>query len=77
VDQIRQRLRMRGLRSHVMYTHNGSRLHALPLLASRSQALRYTSPPPLYPFDIYSMISSLSMFMEIKIQNICGKIPIE
>lgn len=41
VDQIRQRLRMRGLRSHVMYTHNGSRLHVLPLLASRSQALRY------------------------------------
>ncbi|CAM6021442.1 unnamed protein product, partial [Sphagnum balticum] len=41
VDQLRQRLRMRGLRSHVMYTHNGTRLHALPLLASRSQALRY------------------------------------
>jgi sucrose-phosphate synthase len=40
-DQLRQRLRMRGLRTHVIYTHNGSRLHVLPLLASRSQALRY------------------------------------
>lgn len=41
VDQLRQRLRMRGLRCHVMYCRNASRLHVLPLLASRSQALRY------------------------------------
>lgn len=41
VDQLRQRLRMRGLRCHVMYCRNSSRLHVLPLLASRSQALRY------------------------------------
>jgi len=41
VDQLRQRLRMRGLRCHVMFCRNSSRLHVLPLLASRSQALRY------------------------------------
>nr|XP_024384326.1 probable sucrose-phosphate synthase 2 isoform X2 [Physcomitrium patens] len=41
VDQLRQRLRMRGLRCHVMFCRNASRLHVLPLLASRSQALRY------------------------------------
>nr|AAZ85400.1 sucrose-phosphate synthase 2 [Physcomitrium patens] len=41
VDQLRQRLRMRGLRCHVMFCRNSSRLHVLPLLASRSQSLRY------------------------------------
>ncbi|KAG0560445.1 hypothetical protein M758_10G176100 [Ceratodon purpureus] len=41
VDQLRQRLRMRGLRCHAMYCRNATRLHLLPLSASRSQALRY------------------------------------
>lgn len=41
VDDLRQKLRMRGLRSHLMYCRNSTRLQVIPLLASRSQALRY------------------------------------
>ncbi|CAA6668386.1 unnamed protein product [Spirodela intermedia] len=41
VDDLRQKLRMRGLRCHVMYCRNSTRLQVIPLLASRSQALRY------------------------------------
>ncbi|XP_058103266.1 probable sucrose-phosphate synthase 3 isoform X1 [Magnolia sinica] len=41
VDDLRQKLRMRGLRCHLMYCRNSSRMQIIPLLASRSQALRY------------------------------------
>ncbi|XXG50311.1 hypothetical protein AAC387_Pa02g4346 [Persea americana] len=41
VDDLRQKLRMRGLRCHPMYCRNSTRLQVIPLLASRSQALRY------------------------------------
>ncbi|CAA6667899.1 unnamed protein product [Spirodela intermedia] len=41
VDYLRKKLRMRGLRCHLMYCRNSTRLQAIPLLASRSQALRY------------------------------------
>lgn len=41
VDEFRQRLRMRGLRCHPMFCRNSTQLHVIPLLASRSQALRY------------------------------------
>eukprot|EP00249_Psilotum_nudum_P018799 c26968_g1_i1 orf=498-3647(-) len=41
VDEFRERLRMQALRSHAIYCQNESKLHVLPLLASRSQALRY------------------------------------
>eukprot|EP00252_Welwitschia_mirabilis_P004258 TRINITY_DN1454_c0_g1_i1.p1 TRINITY_DN1454_c0_g1~~TRINITY_DN1454_c0_g1_i1.p1 ORF type:complete len:881 (-),score=191.96 TRINITY_DN1454_c0_g1_i1:214-2856(-) len=41
VDDFRQKLRMRGLRCHLMYCRNSTKLHVIPLLASRSQALRY------------------------------------
>lgn len=40
-DELRRQLRMRGLRCHVLYSQNCSRLRVLPLHASRSQALRY------------------------------------
>ncbi|KAL9437541.1 hypothetical protein AB3S75_023413 [Citrus x aurantiifolia] len=43
VDNIRQRLRMRGFRCNLVYTRAGSRLNAVPLFASRIQALRYLS----------------------------------
>ncbi|GMI70496.1 sucrose phosphate synthase 3F, sucrose phosphate synthase B [Hibiscus trionum] len=41
VDDLRQKLRMRGLRCHPMYCRNSTRIHVVPLLASRAQALRY------------------------------------
>lgn len=41
VDDMRQKLRMRGLRCHLMYCRNSTRMHVIPLLASRAQALRY------------------------------------
>ncbi|KAI5074307.1 hypothetical protein GOP47_0010268 [Adiantum capillus-veneris] len=41
VDEFRKRLRNQGLRCHVIYCQNSSRLHIIPLLASRAQALRY------------------------------------
>lgn len=41
VDDLRQKLRMRGLRCHPMYCSNSTRMQVIPLLASRAQALRY------------------------------------
>ncbi|XP_020110635.1 probable sucrose-phosphate synthase 2 [Ananas comosus] len=41
VDKLREKLRIRGLRCHLMYCRNSTRLQVIPLLASRSQALRY------------------------------------
>ncbi|XP_057494113.1 probable sucrose-phosphate synthase 2 [Actinidia eriantha] len=41
VDDMRQKLRMRGLRCHLMYCRNSTRMQVVPLLASRAQALRY------------------------------------
>ncbi|CAL0317507.1 unnamed protein product [Lupinus luteus] len=41
VDELRQKLRIRGLRCHPMYCRRSSRMHVIPLLASRAQALRY------------------------------------
>ncbi|KAG8633503.1 hypothetical protein MANES_18G109400v8 [Manihot esculenta] len=43
VDEIRQRLRMRGIRCSLVYTRAASRLNVIPLFASRKQALRYLS----------------------------------
>ncbi|KAE9452351.1 hypothetical protein C3L33_15748, partial [Rhododendron williamsianum] len=43
IDELRQRLRMRGFRCSLVYTHAATRLNVVPLLASRGQALRYLS----------------------------------
>ncbi|WZZ34974.1 hypothetical protein YC2023_018375 [Brassica napus] len=43
VDDLRQRLRMRGLRCNIVYTHAATRLNVIPLCASRLQAVRYLS----------------------------------
>ncbi|MQM16392.1 hypothetical protein Taro_049349 [Colocasia esculenta] len=41
VKELRKLMRIQALRCHVLYSHNGSKLHVIPVLASRSQALRY------------------------------------
>ncbi|KAI4378789.1 hypothetical protein MLD38_016220 [Melastoma candidum] len=41
VDELRQRLRLRGLRCHPIYCRSSTRLQMVPFLASRAQALRY------------------------------------
>lgn len=41
VDEFRKRLRLQGLRCHPIYCQKSSKLYVIPLLASRSQALRY------------------------------------
>ncbi|GFQ05797.1 probable sucrose-phosphate synthase 4 [Phtheirospermum japonicum] len=43
IDELRQGLRMRGLRCNLVCTHAASRLNVIPLFASRAQALRYLS----------------------------------
>lgn len=43
IDDLRQRMRMRGFRCHPVYTHAQARLNVVPLFASRAQALRYLS----------------------------------
>ncbi|KAL5993241.1 sporulation-specific protein 4 [Asimina triloba] len=43
IDNVRQRLRMRGFRCNLVYTRAGTRLNVLPLFASREQAVRYLS----------------------------------
>ncbi|EEF30424.1 sucrose phosphate syntase, putative [Ricinus communis] len=41
VKELRKLLRIQALRSHVIYCQNGTRINVIPVLASRSQALRY------------------------------------
>lgn len=41
IDELRQKLRMRGIRCNLVYTHASSRLNVIPLYASRAQALRF------------------------------------
>ncbi|KAL4566202.1 hypothetical protein LXL04_030314 [Taraxacum kok-saghyz] len=43
MDDLRQRLRMRGFRCNTVFTHAAKRLNVIPLFASRAQALRYLS----------------------------------
>ncbi|CAH1424267.1 unnamed protein product [Lactuca virosa] len=43
VDDLRQRLRMRGFRCNTVFTHAAKKLNVIPLFASRAQALRYLS----------------------------------
>ncbi|GAV72021.1 Glycos_transf_1 domain-containing protein/S6PP domain-containing protein/Glyco_trans_4_4 domain-containing protein [Cephalotus follicularis] len=43
IDDLRQRLRMRGFRCGFIYTRAASRLNVVPIFASRIQALRYLS----------------------------------
>ncbi|XP_042055373.1 probable sucrose-phosphate synthase 1 [Salvia splendens] len=39
--ELRKLMRIQALRCHVIYCQNGSRINVIPVLASRSQALRY------------------------------------
>ncbi|XP_059431398.1 probable sucrose-phosphate synthase 1 [Corylus avellana] len=41
VKELKKALRIQGLRCHAIYCQNGTRLNVIPVLASRSQALRY------------------------------------
>ncbi|XP_028778238.1 probable sucrose-phosphate synthase [Neltuma alba] len=41
VKELRKLLRIQALRCHVIYCQNGTRMNVIPVLASRSQALRY------------------------------------
>lgn len=34
-------MRIQALRCHILHSHDGTKLHVIPVLASRSQALRY------------------------------------
>ena len=40
MKEIRRTMRIQALRCHVLYSHDGSKLNVIPVLASRSQALR-------------------------------------
>ncbi|KAG0455735.1 hypothetical protein HPP92_023523 [Vanilla planifolia] len=41
VKELRKLMRIQALRCRVLYSHDGRKLHVVPILASRSQALRY------------------------------------
>ncbi|XP_052176230.1 probable sucrose-phosphate synthase 1 [Diospyros lotus] len=41
VKEVQKLMRIQALRCHVIYCQNGTRMHFIPVLASRSQALRY------------------------------------
>ncbi|XP_042471072.1 probable sucrose-phosphate synthase 1 [Zingiber officinale] len=41
VKELRTQMRNQALRCHILYSHDGSKLNVIPVLASRSQALRY------------------------------------
>ena len=40
MKEIRRTMRIQALRCHVLYSHDGSKLNVIPVLASRLQALR-------------------------------------
>ena len=42
VKELRKLLRIQALRCNVIYCQNGSRINVIPVLASRSQALRWS-----------------------------------
>ncbi|RVW65298.1 putative sucrose-phosphate synthase 1 [Vitis vinifera] len=41
IKELRKSMRIQALRCHVIYCQNGNKLNIIPVLASRSQALRY------------------------------------
>ncbi|XP_057510937.1 probable sucrose-phosphate synthase 1 isoform X1 [Actinidia eriantha] len=41
VKELRKLMRIQGLRCHVIYCQNGIKMNVIPVVASRSQALRY------------------------------------
>lgn len=41
MKELRKLMRIQALRCNVVYCQNGARLNVIPVLASRSQALRY------------------------------------
>ncbi|KAG9448480.1 hypothetical protein H6P81_008445 [Aristolochia fimbriata] len=41
VKELRKLMRIQALRCHVIYSRDGTKLHVIPVLASRAQALRY------------------------------------
>ncbi|XP_006659287.1 probable sucrose-phosphate synthase 4 [Oryza brachyantha] len=41
MKDLRKTMRIQALRCHVLYSHDGSKLNVIPVLSSRSQALRY------------------------------------
>jgi sucrose-phosphate synthase len=41
VKDLRKTMRNQALRCHVLYSHDGTKLNLIPVLASRSQALRF------------------------------------
>ncbi|KAG5564350.1 hypothetical protein RHGRI_000522 [Rhododendron griersonianum] len=41
IKEVRKYMRIQALRCHVIYCQNGSKINIIPVLASRSQALRY------------------------------------
>ncbi|KAI9192580.1 hypothetical protein LWI28_025049 [Acer negundo] len=41
LKELRKMLRIQAVRCHVIYCQNGTRINVIPVLASRSQALRY------------------------------------
>lgn len=41
IRELRKSMRIQALRCHVIYCQNGDKLNVIPVLASRSQALRY------------------------------------
>lgn len=43
VKDVRKVLRIQALRCHAIYCQSGTRLNVIPVLASRSQALRYVT----------------------------------
>jgi len=41
IKELRKLMRIQALRCHILHSHDGTKLHVIPVLASRSQALRY------------------------------------
>lgn len=41
IKELRKSMRIQALRCHVIYCQNGNKLNVIPVMASRSQALRY------------------------------------
>ncbi|XP_061350676.1 probable sucrose-phosphate synthase [Gastrolobium bilobum] len=68
--EVSKVLRIQALRCHPIYCENGTRLNVIPVLASRSQALRYLCVR--WGFDLSKMVVFVGEYGDIDYEGLLG-----
>ncbi|XP_061350887.1 probable sucrose-phosphate synthase [Gastrolobium bilobum] len=72
MKEVRKVLRIQALRCHPIYCENGTRLNVIPVLASRSQALRYLCVR--WGFDLSKMVVFVGEYGDTDYEGLLGGI---